>query len=107
MTQLQKNTKRQKLPKSGTVHKKQVFTKLKKKMEKEIFAFCVITFEPIKLQTCSAPQNDRLNFSFMKDIYVVGEKMASKGRKMDLSVANLMHHPLRLLSVNLRLNFVS
>ena len=34
----------------------------KTKMEK--IAFCVITFEPIKIQTHSAPQNDRLNFSF-------------------------------------------
>ena len=38
----------------------------------EIFAFCVRTFEPIKVKTCSAPQNDRLNFSFVKDICVVG-----------------------------------
>ena len=29
------------------------------------FAFCVITFESIEVQTCSAPQNDRLNLSFM------------------------------------------
>ena len=34
----------------------------------EKIAFCVITFEPIKIQTHSAPQNDRLNFSFVKDI---------------------------------------
>jgi hypothetical protein len=27
------------------------------------FAFCVVTFE-----TCSAPQNDRLNLSFVEDI---------------------------------------
>ena len=39
-------------------------------MEKN--AFCVITFEQIKIQTHSAPQNDRLNFSFVKDIYVDG-----------------------------------
>jgi hypothetical protein len=31
-----------------------------------IFAFCVITFEPIKIQTCLATQNDCLNFSFVK-----------------------------------------
>ena len=37
----------------------------KTKMEK--IAFCVITFDPIKIQTHSAPQNDRLNFSFVKD----------------------------------------
>ena len=45
-----------------------------KNQEMEIFAFCVITFEPIGFQTHSAPQNDRLNLSFVKDIYLVGEK---------------------------------
>ena len=40
--------------KSRIEHKKQYtdqafFTKLKKKMETEIFAFCVIPFEPIKI----------------------------------------------------------
>ena len=44
------------------------------KMEKN--AFCVITFEPIKIQTHSAPQNDRLNFSFVKDIHVDGGNLA-------------------------------
>ena len=39
-----------------------------------MFAFCVITFETIKIPTCSAPQNDRLNLSFVKDIHVIGEK---------------------------------
>jgi hypothetical protein len=33
---------------------------------KKKFAFCVITFEPIKIQTCSATQNDCLNLSFVK-----------------------------------------
>ena len=40
----------------------------KTKMEK--IAFCVITFEPIKIQTHSTPQNDHLNFSFVQDIHV-------------------------------------
>ena len=40
----------------------------KTKMEK--MAFCVITFEPIKIQTHSALQNDHLIFSFVKDIKV-------------------------------------
>ena len=48
-------------------------------MEREIFAFCIITFEAINH---SAPQNDRLNFSFVKDNHVVGETMARKCRKM-------------------------
>ena len=43
-------------------------------VEIEIFAVCVITFEPIKIHTCSSPQNDRLNLSFVKDINTVGKK---------------------------------
>jgi hypothetical protein len=31
--------------------------------------------------TCLAPQNDRLNFSFVKEILVCGEKMTRNGRK--------------------------
>ena len=46
----------------------------KTKMEK--IAFCVITFDQIKIQTHSAPQNDRLNFSFVKDIHVDGRNLA-------------------------------
>ena len=34
------------------------------------FAFCVITFEPIEVQTRSAPQNDGLNLSFVKDEHI-------------------------------------
>ena len=44
------------------------FVQNHKKMEMEIFAFCVITFEKIEVRTCSAPHNDRLNLSFVKDI---------------------------------------
>ena len=51
----------------------------KTKMEK--IAFCVITFEPIKIQTHSVPQNDCLNFSFVKDIYVDGGNLAGNGCK--------------------------
>ena len=40
------------------------------------FAFCVITFEPIEVQTCSAPQNDRLNL-----VFVVIENMTRNDRK--------------------------
>ena len=42
----------------------------------------VITFEPIKIWTCLAPQNDHLNLNFVKDIYVVGETIARNCRKM-------------------------
>ena len=49
----------------------------------EIFAFCVIPFEPIKIQTCSSPQNDRLTLSFVKDINVCSwQKIARNGRKI-------------------------
>ena len=61
---------------------KTVQNRTKTKMEK--ITFCVITFEPIKIQTRSAPQNDSLNFSFVKDIHVVGEKMTRIGHKMDI-----------------------
>ena len=46
------------------------------------FAFCVITFEPIEVQTCSAPQNDRQNLVFVKDIKVVVKKMTRNRRKV-------------------------
>ena len=39
-------------------------------METEIFAFWGITFEPNMIQACSAPQNDRWNLSFVKDIHI-------------------------------------
>ena len=38
-----------------------------------VFVFFVITFVPIKIQTCSAPQNDRWNLSFVKDKHLVGQ----------------------------------
>ena len=38
-----------------------------------LFIF-VITFESNKIQTRLAPQNNRLNVSFVKDIHLVGEK---------------------------------
>jgi hypothetical protein len=38
-------------------------------------------FEPIEVQTCSAPQNDRLNLSFVKDIYVDSRKLARNNQK--------------------------
>ena len=44
-----------------------------------MFFIFVITFEPNKIQTRLAPRNDRLNFSFLKDIHVVCEQMARSG----------------------------
>ena len=41
-----------------------------------LFSFCVIPVVPIIIQTCSAPQNDRLKLSFVKEFHIVGKKMA-------------------------------
>ena len=49
-----------------------------KKKEIEIFAYCVITFEPIISKTCQAPQNDRQNLSFVKDEHTYGKKWPKK-----------------------------
>ena len=40
-----------------------------------------MTFEAIEVQTCSAPQIDRLNLSFVKDIKVVVKIMVRNGQK--------------------------
>ena len=48
----------------------------------EILRFYAITFEPTKIQKNSAPQNDRLKLSFVKDGYVNAKKMARKVGKM-------------------------
>ena len=40
----------------------------------EILAFFAIDVEPIKVQTHSASQNDRLNLSFVKDTHGNAEK---------------------------------
>ena len=44
--------------------------------------FCVITFVTIKNDKSSAPQNDRLNLSFVKDKHVVGKKITLYCLKM-------------------------
>ena len=51
-------------------------------MKMKIFAFWVITFEPIKIQTRSGPQKDNLNLSFVKDSYVIDKKTVKHGHKM-------------------------
>ena len=60
-------------------------------VEMEIFAVCVITFEPIKIQTCSSPQNDSLNLSFVKDIKVIGKKLSRYGHKMKGEIKSLVN----------------
>ena len=54
-------------------------------METEKNASCVITLEPIEVQTHSAPQNGCLNLSFVKDNYVGGGKVARNGRNLQFS----------------------
>ena len=73
-----KNTQKCKKRKNHqkTVHTKFFFLQNSTKMKMEKIAFCVITFDPIKIQTHSAPQNDRLNFSFVKDTHVDGGNFA-------------------------------
>ena len=72
-----KNTQKDKKRKN---HQKQYirifFLQNHTEMKMEKIAFCVITFEPIKVKTCSAPQNDRLNLSFVKYIHVDGKNLA-------------------------------
>ena len=69
-----KTSKNAKITKNSTYEIFFLQNRTKTKMEK--IAFCVITFDPIKIQTHSAPQNDRLNFSFVKDIHVDGGNLA-------------------------------
>ena len=52
------------------------------KNENKIFVFCVITFDPTKIPTCSAPKNDYLNLSFVKKIIVLFKNVARIGHEM-------------------------
>ena len=49
-----------------------------------VFFIFVITFEPKKIQTRLAPQNDRLNLSFVKYIHVVGKTITRSGLKTSI-----------------------
>ena len=49
-----------------------------------VFCICGITF---------APQNDRLNHSFVKDINVVGNKMARNGLKTAIEASRKFDAP--------------
>ena len=68
--------KRQKHKNCKNLTQMRIFLQNPTKTKMEKIAFCVIAFEPIKIQTHSAPQNDRLNFSFVKDIHVDGGNLA-------------------------------
>ena len=45
----------------------------------EILVFYDIAPQPIKIQIRSASQNDRLDFSFLKDINAIAEKWLERG----------------------------
>ena len=45
----------------------------------EILAFYDIAPQPIRVQICSASQNDRLDFSFLEDIYAIAKKWLEGG----------------------------
>ena len=49
-----------------------------------VFFIFVITFEPKKIQTRLAPQNDRLNLRFVKYIHVVGKTITRSGLKTSI-----------------------
>ena len=76
----------------------------------EKIAFCVIAFEPNKIQTHSAPQNDRLNFSFVKDIKLVVEKITRNRHKMIKKTADLLllsKHSIQFSALFLLLSVIS
>ena len=49
--------------------------------KKDFNQYYVVAFDPIKIYTHLAPQNDRLNLSFMKDIYGVAKKWPEMFKK--------------------------
>ena len=53
------------------------------------FVIYVLAFDPIKINALYASQNDRQNLSFVKDINVVGNKMARNGCEMTISKSRL------------------
>ena len=73
--------------------------KIAKNPEMELFAFCVIKFEPIKIYTRLAPQNDHLNLSFVKYENTVGKTMARNGPKWPFILSDSF--PIRVYPVYL------
>ena len=66
----------------------------------EIFAFCVITLEPIKILTCLVftPQNDRLILSFGKNIMEMVRKMTRNGCKTAIYQSTFFGTPSRMVA---------
>ena len=60
----------------------------------DVFVFCVITVVPFMIQTCSTPQNDHLNLSFVKYFHIVCTKMTRNCRKMAI-------YQVQILMINL------
>ena len=59
-----------------------------------VFGNYMNIFHKTKVQTCSVPQNDRLNLSFVKDIYVVAKKMNRSGYKMAIYLSQILGNTL-------------
>ena len=74
------------------IYESQIFRIFSSKMEIKQFVFFVVAFDPIKIQTCLAPQNDCQHLIFVKDYYVVGKKNDQKwslnGKTQRLSLLN-------------------
>ena len=70
------------------------FYKIGKNQKWKKYAFCVITFWLMEIQTHSALQNDCLNLSFVKGIYVKGGKMARIGRKIVIYESQILRNSL-------------
>ena len=68
-----------------------------KNMQK-LFAFCVIvSCDPIRIEKCSAPQNDRLNLSFVKDVKEYGKETARNCCKTDFCHSQILVNSLYVL----------
>ena len=59
-------------------------------------------FHKTKVQTCSVPQNDRLNLSFVKDIYVVAKKMTRSGHKTAIYRSQILGKTLYVLEEKIK-----
>ncbi len=56
-----------------------VFLTKSVKTGNENSSFYDIAPQPIKIQIRSASQNDRLDFSFLKDIYAIAQRLLERG----------------------------
>ena len=65
-------------------------TKLKKP-ELGNYVFHIVAFDSIEFQICLDPQNDNQNLNFVKDVHVVGEKMARNAGKMAKLIGCAFH----------------